>query len=94
MKDDYYNETIGRSIHSNDQYEWQKIFLQQPVHIELDEQQLLSQTLHDVSVDELDFSKERIRNKVTGSYPCAFHFNGGSKDDNKLRGGILPKLNI
>ncbi len=94
MKDDYYNETIGRSIHSNDQYEWQKIFLQQPVHIELDEQQLLSQTLHDVSVDEFDFSKERIRNKVTGSYPCAFHYNGSGKSNTSLRDSILPHLKL
>lgn len=94
MRDDGFDEEKGQAYHGNDQFEWQKIFLQQPVGIQLDENQLLSQTLHGADIEDFDFSKERIRNKVTGAYPCSFHFNGGSKDDSRLRNPILKHLKL
>jgi len=93
VKDDYRMEN-GQNYHSNDQTMWQSIFLQQPVSISSDRSQELSQTLHDANIDEFDFSEPRIRNIITNSYPCAFHFNGGSKDNLELREPILKHLNL
>lgn len=83
-----------KNVHPNDQYEWMKIFVKQPVKIALDYKQILSQTLHGATIDEFDFSKDRIRNKITGAYPCTLHFNGGSKDDMAIREPILKHLNL
>lgn len=94
IPDDYYDNEKGCAVHPNDQFEWQKIFLKQPVSIHLDRYQILSQTLHDADINDFDFSKERIRNKVTGSYPCSWHFNGGSKDSMPIREPILKHLNF
>lgn len=83
-----------KNIHPNDQFEWMKIAIKYPELITLDYKQILSQTLHGATIDEFDFSKERIRNKNTGSYPCTLHFNGGSKDDMTTREPILKHLNL
>lgn len=93
VRDDYWDNESGQAVHSNDQLLWQSIFLQQPVSIALDQYQSLSQTLHDVTIDEFDFSKRRIRNVITNSTPCSFHFNGGAKDG-ALREPILAHLNL
>jgi len=94
VKDDYHCEEMGCAIHSNDQHLWQIIFEKQPVKIALDYYQSLSQTLHDVSIDEFDLSGERIRNKITNSTPCSIHFNGSSKDRMELREPLLKHLNL
>lgn len=94
LKDDHYDEVNKCNYHPNDQFEWQKIFVQQPVEIKLDYKQILSQTLHGANISDFDFSKPRIRNKITGSYPCTLHFNGGSKDDMLIRSPILKHLNL
>lgn len=83
-----------KNIHPNDQYYWQKIAIKYPELIALDNKQILSQTLHGASIDEFDFSKSRIKNKITGSYPCTLHFNGGSKDDLSIRNPILKHLKL
>ncbi len=82
-----------KNVHFNDQFEVQKIFLKQPVKMELDYQQILSGTLHSVTMDDLDFSGERIKIKETGSYPCVLHMNGSAKTDG-LREPILTHLNL
>lgn len=46
-----------------------------------------------VASEELDFTGERILNKVTGSAPMAFHFNGGAKTGG-LREQILKHLGL
>lgn len=95
LPDDHYDPIKQCNVHPNDQYEWQKIFLKQPVKIELDYHQSLSQTLHDAAIEDFDFSDElAIRNILTNSHPCTFHFNGGSKDNLQLRNPILKKLNL
>lgn len=94
LADDHYDPVKQCNVHPNDQYEWMKIFMKQPVPITLDYYQSLCQTLHGVSIDELDLSEVRIRNKATNSYPCAFHFNGGAKDNLPLRSPILEHLNM
>lgn len=87
LPDDYYDPIKNCNVHPNDQYEYMKLFLKQPVPMKLDYDQLLCNTLHQVAEDELDFSEERIRNKETGTYPCSFHANGGAKDS-----GIVPPI--
>ncbi len=94
MADDHFDEAKGQAYHGNDQFEWQKIFTTPPVKMKLDYDQLLSQTLHDENIENFDFSKERIRNKITGSYPCVMHFNGSAKDCKPLRDNILGHLNL
>jgi hypothetical protein len=94
IPDDHYDPVKNCNVHPNDQREWQSLWVRQPVLIILDYSQALCQTLHDANIDEFDLSGERIINKITGSYPCAFHFNGGSKDNMSLRGPILQKLNL
>lgn len=94
LEDDHFDAEKGCNVHPNDQFEWQKIFLQQPVKMKLDTFQELSQTLHDAKVEDFDFSGARIRNVNTGSYPLTWHFNGASKDNMELRNAILPKLKL
>lgn len=82
-----------KMVNPNDQEYYQKEFLKKPVHMMLDRYQVLCNTLHDVKVDELDFSGERIYNKETKTYPCSFHLNGGAKTGG-LREPILNHLKL
>lgn len=91
VPDDYYDADAGRMVHINDQEQYQEIFLKQPVKMVLDYNQLLCATLHDVNIDDLDFSESKIRHKETGVYPLSFHFNGAAKT-NGLREPILKHL--
>lgn len=93
VEDDYRRED-GTNFHSNDQTMWQSIFLKQPVQITLDYNCAISQSLHNESIDNFLFTKERIMNKTTGCHPRIWHFNGGSKDNISLREPILKHLNL
>ena len=92
VPDDYRKED-GSMEHINDQFLWQQLFLKQPVKIALDYNQVLCQTMHDISIDELDFNGAMIQNKETKSYPLAIHLNGGSKTSG-VREPILEKLGL
>lgn len=92
VPDDFRNED-GSMTHINDQYLYQQIFLKQPVNIKLDYNQAICNTLHGVTIDELDFSESGIFNKTTEEYPCSFHMNGSAKTDG-LREPILKHLNL
>jgi hypothetical protein len=94
IPNDYWDAEKHCNIHFNDQFEYQKIFLNQPVNIKLDYQQIFSRTLHDAKLEELDFSETRIRNIETNSYPCTFHMNGNGKTENGIRENILKHLNL
>lgn len=83
-----------KNVHFVDQTEYGKAFLKQPVRMKLDYEQKLSRTLHNATLDELDFSEARIKNVDTGSYPCTIHFNGNGKSENGLRAAILKHLNL
>lgn len=84
----------GTNFHLNDQALWLDLFLKQPVKMELDRYQALSQTLHDVDISEFDLSETRVRNKITNSYPCTLHFNGSAKDKLPLRSPLLNHLKL
>lgn len=95
IPDDHYSEEFNMAVHPNDQFEWQKIYLKQPVKIELDRMQVLSQTLHGADINNFELvDAARVKNKLTNTYPCSLHFNGGSKDDLSLRGPLLKHLNL
>ena len=91
---DYHDAEKGCNVHFVDQTEYGKAFLRQPVKMKLDYEQKLSRTLHNATLDELDFSEERIRNISTNSSPCTIHFNGNGKSENNLRATILEHLNL
>jgi len=82
-----------KMVNPNDQLYWQHEFIKQPVQISLDRYQILCNALHDVTADELDFEQDRIYNKVTKTFPCSFHLNGGAKTGG-LREPILEKLKL
>lgn len=91
--DDYKRED-GVWVHRNDQDDWMKRFLfgqcgDWQVKMCLDNDCTLFQTLTDVSMNDFEFSwkSPKIRNRITGSYPMAFHANGGSKTS-----GIMEPL--
>lgn len=92
IPDDYRNED-GTMTHINDQFLYQQIFLQQPVKMRLDYEQHLCNTLHSVTLDQLDFTGKLIKNKETLSEPCSFHFNGSSKTDGLLN-PVLSHLKL
>lgn len=93
IPDDYFDEVKRCNVHFNDQFEYQKIFLKQPVNIKLDYNQTIANSLHAVGIDELDFSEARIKNIETTSKPCVFHLNGGAKTGG-LREPILNHLGL
>lgn len=88
-----------KNIHFNDQFEYQKEYIRNkqlfepPNTMRLDYDCILSIPLHQVTIEELDFSEPRIRVKETNSYPCTLHMNGSSKTDG-LRNPILTHLNL
>ncbi len=94
LDDDHYDPIKQCNVHPNDQFEWQKMWVKQPAPIILDYNQQLSQTLHDENINNFEFDEKGIMNRVTQTYPCAFHFNGGAKDNMSLREPILKQLNL
>lgn len=82
-----------KMVNPNDQEYYQREFLKQPVPMVMDTFQILCNTLHDVTADELDFEQDRIFNKTTQTYPCSFHLNGGAKTGG-LREPILNHLGL
>jgi hypothetical protein len=93
IPNDYYDGEKGHWVHYNDQFEYMKAAIKYPQKIALDYQQSLCCNLHQVTIDDLDFSKERIRVKETNKYPCAFHLNGSAKTDG-LREPILNHFKL
>lgn len=93
IPNDYWSEEKNCMINPNDQEYYQQEFLKQPVQMVMDTFQILCNTLHDVTADELDLEQDRILNKTTKTFPCSFHFNGGSKTGG-LREPILKHLNL
>lgn len=92
VPDDYRNED-GSMTHINDQSLWQHLFLKQPVKMALDTKTIFSNALHSMTLDELDFSGNWIKNKETLNSPCMLHLNGSAKSDG-LREPVLKHLNL
>lgn len=92
VPDDYRRED-GSMCHINDQELWQYLFLKQPVKIKLDSETIFGNALHSMSIEDLDFSGELIKNVETGNYPYSLHMNGSAKTDG-LREPILKHLKL
>jgi hypothetical protein len=93
VPDDHWSTEKNCMVHPNDQFLWMETFLKQPAKIVLDYKQAMSQTMHDVNEDEVELSGGKLRNVVTGEFPCTIHFNGGSKTG-WGREKILKELNL
>lgn len=66
----------GKKIEPNDQGEFQKAFVTQPVKMVVDPCRV-SQTFSGCNLaDDFDFSDGKVFNKVTGTYPGVLHANG------------------
>ena len=77
----------------NEQIEFQKVFLRQPVKIALDYTQDITWCLHDVDVKELGRAQGLIYNNETCTFPSILHLNGGAKTGN-CRTPILEHLKL
>lgn len=82
----------GNWFHPNDQEYYQFEYFKQPVKIVLDTQCRLVQNCHGLEPSELEIEGQRIRNKITGSEPGVFHFNGGAK--NQIMPLVLKTLGL
>lgn len=75
----------GSWNHPNDQLEYLKAFVKQPVPMVLDTEAKLCISLHDTKPEELEFfeqgGKKMVRNLVTGTVPGVLHGNGNGKNN-------------
>jgi hypothetical protein len=95
VPDDYWDKEKNCMVHINDQFLYHEEFIKQPVKMVLDYKQILSHTLHDVQLDELDIDNPLgIMNLETGKFPLTFHFNGNSKTENGTKEAILNRLGL
>lgn len=83
---DDYQRPDGSWFNPNDQEQFQLAFTKQPVPMCLDYYTELCMAAHGSTLDELDLSGPRIKNKITGSTPLAIHCNGSAKND------LAPKI--
>lgn len=79
--------------HGNDQREYIKMFLQQPVPMRIDTEAKFVWNLCDCHPDDFDWSDELPRNRHTGNCPATFHGNGSGKDPSIML-PILKHLNL
>lgn len=89
---DDYQRPDGSWFNPNDQEQFQLAFVKQPAPMCLDYYTELCMAAHGSTLDELDFSGPRIKNKITGSTPLAIHCNGDAK--NNLAPKILEHLGL
>lgn len=89
---DDYQRPDGSWFNPNDQEQFQLAFCKQPVPMCLDYYAEICMAAHGSTLDELDFSGPRIKNKITGSTPLAIHCNGDAK--NSLAPAILNHLGL
>lgn len=88
---DDHQSTDGTMVHENDQFYYQKAFLDQPIPMHLDTECKFVWNLCGVDQSNFEFQMQasedestinpRILNRETGTFPHCFHFNGGSKTD-------------
>jgi hypothetical protein len=88
-----YKQDNGVMFHQNDQQLWQDNFLKQPVKMVLDYDQYITQTLHDVNIDEFELTDKGYRNKETGCVCSIYHANGNGKSSG-VKEPILKSLGL
>lgn len=75
----------GSVHHGNDQREYIKMFLQQPVPMRIDTETRFVWNLCDCKPDEFDWSGPIPRNVNTGNCPATFHGNGDGKRESVMQ---------
>lgn len=83
----------GRVNHGNDQREYIKMFLAQPVAMRIDSETKFVWNLHEAKESEFDFSGPVPRNRVTGNCPAVFHGNGSGKGP-EIMGPVVKHLGL
>ncbi|MES2382377.1 MAG: glycosyltransferase domain-containing protein [Bacteroidota bacterium] len=101
IQQDYWD--VDHTVHINEQLEYQKSFLRQPIKIGLDYMQDICWCMQDVDMDEVLLSFKlneesqpigtEVRNKETKTFPSIIHWNGGSKSGNTMQ-PILKHLKL
>lgn len=86
-------DASGRGVHPNDQDFVMRALVDGQLGMRLDHHAILCQTLCGVTAEDLDFDGPLIANRETGSFPCAFHFNGSAKTGG-LAEPILRKMGL
>lgn len=89
---DDHQQADGTWFNPNDQEHYTLAYLRQPVPMVLDSRAELCMACHGSQLDELDLTGERIVNRITGTTPGVFHFNGDAK--NNVMPAILAKLSL
>lgn len=89
----------GSIHHGNDQREFIKLFLRQPVPMRIDTETRFVWNLCDCTTDEFDWSGPIPKNKHTGNAPATFHGNGSGKNPEIMLPilqhiGLREKINI
>lgn len=90
------NEEImpdGSINHGNDQREYIKLFLKQPVPMRVDTEAKFVWNLCGAKPEEFDWSGEIPRNRLTGHCPATFHGNGDGKGP-AIMGPIVEHLGL
>lgn len=75
----------GSWFNPNDQEHYMLAFLDQPVPMVLDSMAYLCVACHGSALDEFGFDGP-IENRLTHTYPGAFHFNGDAKNN------VMPRI--
>lgn len=70
----------GGRIEPNDQGEFQKAFVAQPVKMVVDGRCELAQTFSACDASEFEITSCGVRNRMTGTQPGVLHANGNSKE--------------
>ena len=83
----------GGVDHGNDQREYIKLFLKQPVPMRIDTETRFVWNMHEAKPDEFDFSGPVPRNRETGNCPACFHGNGSGKGQD-IMGPIVQHLKL
>ncbi len=80
---DDYRKPDGSMHHENDQDNFMRAFVEQPVPMKIDFNCEIAQTLHGEVIEDFEVTKTdkiRVKNKITNAYPMALHGNGSGKE--------------
>lgn len=91
-KDEQYINSICKS--GGDQAYFMEYFIENhnKVNIKLDTDSLIFQSMIRIPWEYFEFKNGRVYNKNNNTYPCFFHFNGGSNRGTNI-GNIMPIFN-
>jgi hypothetical protein len=89
---DAFHGGANRIVNVNDGLWYLFAYALKLVPVSLDTQCRLFQTLSSCTLHEFDLSGERVKNRVTGTAPLVWHFNGAAK--NEMMPDMLKKWGL